>query len=161
MHRKRDSVSRNEIKSRLVQELVVKYGFEKKFMVKEIIEEKIRRTSASELFSYAYLKETIEDQINQIVIKKSGKDRNNKNIKMLNGKLILSSNLKEIQRISKKKDAKKNNKLKSVLINEFTKNYRVPPKKDKRKSTVSKNLEKKGYLYMHEIKESLGSGKLY
>lgn len=60
--------------------------------------------------------------------------------------------------MSKQKDSKKNPKFKSVLMDEFTKNYRVPPKKDKRDSLIQKNVHKKGYLQMHEIKETLESG---
>lgn len=85
MRRKRDSASRKEIKTRLLQELVKKYGFEKKFIVKEIIEEKIKRASASELFSFALIKENIENEIKKIVIKKSGKGQNDKKLRMLNG----------------------------------------------------------------------------
>ena len=55
-------------------------------MVKEIIEERIKRATASELFSYALIKENIENEVKEIIGKKPGKKQKEKKIRMLDGK---------------------------------------------------------------------------
>ena len=60
----------------------------------------------------------------------------------------------------KNKDSKVKTKFGSALMNEFTKNVKPPPKRKGYEINKIKENNKIGYLQLHAIKESLGSGNL-
>ena len=61
----------------------------------------------------------------------------------------------------KNKDSKVKVKFGSALMNEFTKNVKQPPKRKGYEIIKNKDNNKMGYLQLHAIKESLGSGNIF